>query len=129
MANELTVNCSLEYESEDGPTFPVEPAEAVKITLATDKPLFTIQTVSTSEEAIELGDISSRAICLLENLDTTNYIEIKVGTGGAIFAKLFPKGSAAGINFCLLSLGSGAQSPFAIANSGDCKMAISVFAL
>ena len=48
---------------------------------------------------------------------------------GAIFAKLFPKGSAAGINFCLLSLGSGAQSPFAIANSGDCKMAISVFAL
>jgi hypothetical protein len=125
----LTVNFSAEYDDETASPLSIEPASGLEITLATDKIVHTIQSIGTSEEAIELGDISSRGFAVLVNLDPTNYIEIKVATSGAIFAKLFPKGSTAGINFCVVHLGSAAQSPFATANSAECKMEIFLCAL
>lgn len=125
MASELTFNLSVEYVDSFGVTMQATPAiEDVLVTVATKKSMVTVQSVGTSEEALLLGDITSRGTCVLVNLDPTNYIEVKVATGGAIFAKLFPKGSTAGVNFCVVHLGSGAQSPFVIANTASCDMAI-----
>lgn len=126
MAGELTIACSAEYDN-DGELDPlvlsVEEEDTIR-TVTTQIALKTIQSVATSEEALLLGDVSTRCVCMLINLDTTNYIEVKVATGGAIFAKLWPRGTGVGLNFCLLALGSGAQSPFVIANTAACRMAI-----
>ncbi len=123
MAQELTISFSAFYEDAVEITGSVEIAELL-ITLATAKIVHTKQSVGTSEEAVELGDISSRGFCVLVNKDTSNYIEVKTGTGGTVYAKMFPKGSTSGINFCVVHLGSGAQSPFVTANTASCEMEI-----
>lgn len=117
MANELTLNASIEYSD----SVDVEASAAITDllrTLTTSKVLKTKQSVGTSEEALIVGDISTRAWCMLINRDTTNFINVKTGTGGTIFAKLL-----AG-EFCLLRLGSGAQSPFVIADTASCELEI-----
>jgi len=128
MASEMTVAASVEISFDNGEVqdaLSVLDADTVR-TISTQLHHKSIQSVATSEEAVSLGagDISTRGVCLLINLDPTNYIEVKTGTGGTIFAKLFPRGSGQGINFCFLHLGSGAQSPYVIANTAACRMAI-----
>jgi len=115
MSNELTLNCSLEYEDADGMTLSSEIVALLR-TLTTDKAVKFKQSVGTSEEALVLGDIATRAWCLLINRDSTNYIEVKTGTSGTVFAKLL-----AG-EFCFLRLGSGAQSPYVTANTASCEL-------
>ena len=123
MARELTVTFGADYE--DTTTDVVGSFDSSNIiTLATSKLLNTVMTIATTETALELGDISSKGFCIIANLDTTNYVEVKVATAGAIFAKLFPKDSTAGLNWCCVHLGSGAQAPYAIANSSACKVQI-----
>ncbi len=129
MSNELTLAASIEYD--DGlvtDSLSILSGDDVR-SLTTDKFHKSIQSVGTSEEAVGLGDITTRCVCMLINLDSTNYIEVKTGTGGTIFAKLYPRGSGVGANFCLVPLGSGAQSPFVIANTASCEMAIFLCAL
>jgi hypothetical protein len=123
MARELSVTFGVDYEDT---TLDVLGDFDVTntVSLVTTKLLKTVQSIATSETALELGDISSRGFCIIANLDPTNYVEVKVGTAGAIFAKLFPKDSTSGINWCCVHLGSGAQSPYAIANSSACKVMI-----
>jgi hypothetical protein len=53
---------------------------------------------------------------LVVNRDLTNFVSVKTGTGGVIFAKLLPR------EFCLLRLGSGAQAPWVIADTAPCKI-------
>ncbi len=129
MAGELEISMSAIYDDGLGTVIgPVEFAELL-ITLATNRGLGTVQSIGTSAEAIELGDLSADTIgtCIFVNLDTTNYIQIKRATGETLyFAKLFPKGSTAGISFCVYD---GSQAPFAIANSAACKMLIFVLPL
>jgi hypothetical protein len=117
MANELTISASLEYSDDVDVEASASITELLR-TLTTKKVLKTKQSVGTSEEALIIGDISTRAWCMLINRDPTNFINVKVATGGAIFAKLL-----AG-EFCLLRLGSGAQSPFVIADTASCELEI-----
>jgi hypothetical protein len=129
MANELTIGLNAAYEDSVGIKAAINGLDELIISLATAKVHHTKQNVATSEEAVGLGDISSRGLMILINRDPTNYIEVKVATGGAIFAKLFNAGSTDGINWCVVHLGSGAQSPFVIANTGACEMEIFLLAL
>lgn len=85
-------------------------------TLATYKKMKHIQSIGTSEEAIVLGECTSPGWAIFVNVDPTNFIELRVATGGAKFAKLLPG------EFALLRLGSGAQAPFAIADTAACLM-------
>lgn len=131
MASELTVAASVEISFDNGEiqdSLSILDADTVR-TITTQLYHSTIQSVGTTEEALLLGDVSSRGVCLLINLDSTNYIEVKTGTSGTIFAKLWPRGTSNGINFCFLHLGSGAQSPFVIANTAACRMAIFLLSL
>lgn len=128
MSQEIDITVSCAYEDAVGMTGQVEIANLL-VTLATARLHHTKQNVGTSQEAINLGDVSTLGIMILVNLDPTNYIEVKHATGGTVIAKLFPKGSVAGLNFCVLQVGSGITAPFVIANSSACEMEIFLTAL
>lgn len=51
-----------------------------------------VQTIGTSEEVVDVGDIDANGWCLLVNLDTTNYVEYGPESSGAMvaFGKLKP---------------------------------------
>lgn len=117
MANELTLNASMNYADSESADETIEVVEKLA-SVATKRYTKVKQNIGTSEEAINLGDISAPGWVLLRNRDETNYIEIKVATSAAIFAKLLPG------EFCFLRLGSGAQAPYAIANTAACQLEI-----
>ena len=113
MSNELTLNASLAY---------ADSADADELLAVVNK-LANVstklyakgkQSIGITEEAIDIGSLTAPSWALFINRDATNYIELKVATGGAIFAKLLAGEPA------LLRLGSGAQAPFAIANTAAC---------
>lgn len=85
-----------------------------------------IQTIPTSEAALNLGGITNVGAFAIRNLDETNYVEVKVGTAGAIFARLEPdaNGDGKGGFICGTRLGSGAQVPYLIANTDPVKVAV-----
>lgn len=127
MANEITISGSIEYD--DGKvvrSFSI--SEVVKsITGGNKRFTETIQEVGTSEEEIDLGDVSAPGYALFQNLDDTNYIDIQVGTAGDIFARLDPDTNDDGKGgFALLKLGSDAQFPYAIAHTAACRMKVFV---
>jgi hypothetical protein len=129
MANEVTVAASIEFDNDvTQASCEVKDGDTIR-SMTTAKALKTTQAVGTSEEAVLLGDITAPCGVMLINLDSTNYIEVKVATGGAIFAKLYPRGSGVGLNFCIVPLGSGAQAPFVIANTASCSMEILLLSL
>lgn len=115
MANEITLSASISYEdSEDS-------SELLTLTdilasVASKKYIKHKQNIGTSEEAITLGEVTAPGWALFINRDETNFISLKVGTAGAIFAKLKPG------EFAFLRLGSGAQVPFAISDTASCQL-------
>lgn len=84
------------------------------------------QNVAITEGAVQMGQITAPGAFALVNLDPVNYIDVKVGTGGAIFARLKPDllGNGTGGWVAGDALGSGAQAPFVIANVAPCRMAV-----
>lgn len=122
MSNEVTMSASVDYEDSENTTGSLSVVDVIK-SVSTKRFTRTKQNVGTSEEAINIGDVSAPGYCILVNRDTTNYIEIKTGTGGVIFAKLDPDTNGDGTGgFCVLKLGSGAQAPYAIAHTAACQM-------
>ena len=117
MANEITINASLAYSDSEGTEDSLACDEDLQFTITTKRITRIKQNVGTTEEAVNLGDVSSVGYAIFINRDTTNFIELRVATAGAKFAKLKPNGGVA-----LLHLGSGAQVPYAIADTGACQM-------
>lgn len=87
-----------------------------------------VQEVGTTEGTIELGELTSVGAFILVNLDETNFINVKVARAGAIFAKLKPDLNGDGNGGWVAGdcLGSGAQVPYAIADTAPCRMAVFV---
>lgn len=81
------------------------------------KLIHAMQSVGITEEAVVLAEVTSIGWAMFINRDATNFIELRVATGGAKFAKLRPSGG-----FCLCYMGSGAQVPYAIADTAACLM-------
>lgn len=126
MANEITINASLEFE-DDFQTLSDEIVDRI-VSPSVKKPFKTRQTIGTSEEAINLGEISSLGYAMFRNLDPTNYVELRVSSGGAKFARLDPDTDSNGKGgVALLRLGSGAQVPYAIADTGPCDISVTIF--
>lgn len=122
MANEITVNGSIAYEDAEGVTQSIAQVDDV-INVTTKKPYKNRQTITTSEVAINLGGVASLGWVMFKNLDETNYIEIKTGTGGTIIGKML-----AGESYGPVRLGSGITAPYAIANSSSCDMEVMICA-
>lgn len=124
MSNEITLNASIEYSDSEKTEESLALDNIVK-SVATKRITRLKQNVGTSEEAVNLGDVSAPGYALFVNRDPTNYIDLKVATSGAIFARLDPDTNSDGKGgFALLKLGSGAQVPYAIANTAACQMDI-----
>lgn len=116
MANELTLNASLAYED----------AESILAEIGVEDFVLTPTTkwftryrvsVATSEQAISLGGVSSLGYAVFINRDTTNFIELRTGTGSTKFAKLKPNNG-----FAVFHFGTGVTAPYAIADTGACQM-------
>lgn len=90
MANEVTVTGSLSV-TEAGITKTVAKT-AAQYDLATTPTKFQehIQDVGTSEEALDMGDITAPGWFYLENLDATNFVQVYAATAETSFAKLLP---------------------------------------
>lgn len=81
------------------------------------------QSVGTSEEAILLGDPAVGGYCYMQNMDATNYVQIRSATGVAALIRLI-----AG-DWCVFRLDASATAPFAIANTAAVNLRILRFAL
>jgi len=119
VSDELTLNATLAYD--DGVDEVTMQIVDRFVTLGTLKFTKLRQSIGTSEEALQLGEVTSPGWLFLINRDATNYVDVKVATSGAIFARLHPDTDSDGTGgFCLLYLGTGAQAPFLIANTAAC---------
>lgn len=116
MSREFTINLSVSYLNADMDDAVIEQIVDLIADQTTKKETGGQVEVGTSEEAIPMGEVTSPGWFFARNLDDTNFIELRVATAGAKFAKLGP-GQA-----CLLRLGSGATAPYAIADTAACMM-------
>ena len=122
MANELTISASLSYTDANSSIESAYDGVLATVAAAATSPYAKHkQVVGTSEEPMILGDFTSPGFVIIKNLDATNYVEIKTGTGGIVMGKMKAGEPWMG------RLGSGAQAPYLIANSGSCVVEITVF--
>lgn len=122
MSQELSLSGSISYSDSEGTDDSLS-ISAFIANVAAKVILHTKQIIPTSEAAINIGDLPSLGFAIFVNRDDTNYINLKVATGGAIFAKLRPGA------FAIQELGSGAQVPYAIANTASCSLEIFIVAV
>ena len=111
MANELTVSCSLRF-SKSGR----EASKAyggIQLTVTGDAWVFAVQNIAITEEAIGLGDVGTPGFMIAKNLDSTNYLSLRPGTGTANAVKM-----KAG-EPCLFRIST---APWAIANTAACDL-------
>ena len=80
MANEIRLSLAVEIVK-GYLNYSFNPGQ-INVDLATGRRGGHIQTIGTVEEDLDLGDVTSPGLCILRNLDTTNYVTIgpKVGT-------------------------------------------------
>lgn len=112
MANELTVSCSLTFtKSGNGDS---KAYSGISIDVSGSKTTKIRQTIGTSEEALDIGDIGTCGFIIGKNLDATNYIEIRPGSGETDLVKVGP-----GEPFMFRLAMSG---PYAIADTASCDI-------
>jgi len=118
MANELTLSASLKYEKG---TRKVDVGKSgVQLDVAgTDHVTFT-QTVGTTEEALKLIDAGTPGYCFIRNLDSANFVEIRAASAGDDCIKI-PAGGIA-----LFMLGSDATAPYAIADTAEVELEVTI---
>lgn len=110
MANELTLSLSLRFSK--SPTQVVEVAKVLQRDVTGDDYTHKTQTIGTSAEALNIGDITTPGYLVIVNTDGTNYVEIRDGESGADVVKL-----KAG-DWAMFRLTT--ATPYAIADTGNC---------
>lgn len=115
MANELTLSAGLSYADSEDTEVSLAIAD-LAASVATKRVIQAKQNIGITEEAIVIAEVTSPGWAFFINRDQTNFIELRVATSGAKFAKLKPG------EFCLLRLGSGAQVPYAISDTAACQL-------
>jgi len=82
MANELTVTTSLSFAK--GSVKSVGLADSGKQYDVTGTKYFAgVQNVGVSPEPLDLGDITTPGFIYIRNLDSTNYVDVRMGAAGA----------------------------------------------
>lgn len=116
MSNELTISAGLRFLKSD------RNASASKGGLQRDVAGSSYveipQTVGITEEAIVKGDVTSGGYIYLENLDPTNFITIRQGTGTTGFIQLLPG------DIALFRVSPLTSAPYAIADTAPCDLLV-----
>lgn len=107
MANEITVTTKLSL-SKGSYTTTLFANNGVTFDITGTKFLHNVQSIGSSEEAIDLGDLTAGGFFIAVNRDTAKTINIRRATGEGNFAELRPGES------CLVRL-EASMAPFAIA--------------
>lgn len=117
MANELVVSASLKFEKTGGS---VDGAfGGIQINVTGDNCIRHVQAVGfAAEEALTLGDVAAGGYWLFKNLDATNYVEIRPGTGVADLVRI-----NAG-EIALFRLAADATAPYVQANTAACNLLV-----
>lgn len=109
MANEATVTTSLQFKK--GNVDLTLSDAAKKFDVTGTRYQRAVQNVGTSEEALDMGDITDPGWAYFRNLDTSNYVEIRAATGDAACIRI-----NAGESCCFRLV---ATAPFVIANTAS----------
>lgn len=107
MANELTLAASLKFVK--GTTNVSFAKSGIQLDVSGKNYTHKTQSIGTSEEAVDLGDVATPGYILIYNKDATNYVSVRAGTGEANLVKVPPGGI--GLFHCE------ASAPYAIANT------------
>lgn len=113
MANELTISMSMTFRK-GAVQLPAFGFSGLQFDVTGTKYVRNIQNIGLTEEAIDLGEITTPRYGLFRNLDTTNPIYIRRATGQGNMVKLRPGGVAC---FELE-----ATAPYAIATTAACNL-------
>jgi hypothetical protein len=114
MANELSITASMTFAK--GPTTARMGRGGVLASVTGTKVADLIQEIGTAAEALMLGDISTPGYVLIENLDATNFVSIRAGSGGTNLIDIPPNTTAGPFKL------SSASSPHAIADTAPVKI-------
>lgn len=128
MANELALRVDLTYTPSDTgqvtmapPTFSdtVSIAAAAGSHFATQK----VVAIATGGTQVDLGDVAAPGVCVIKNLDATNFVEFGTGTGApaAYTIKLL-----AG-EFCLFRFGDGETALYGLADTANVNVQFYLF--
>ena len=109
MANEITVTAALAY-AKDGTSFSAA-VTALSITVSGARFIHARQSIGTSEEALDLGDIGTGGWLLAINRHASAVIEIRSGTGATDLVRMN------GGEPALFRVSADATAPFAIASA------------
>lgn len=115
MSNELTISASVKFVK--GSLNVSRSKSGLRIDVTGDKHVDLVQEIGTSEEALTLGEAAVGGYMMLENLDATNYVEIRPDTSVADLIKLLPGDIA-------LFRTSDDAVPYAIADTAPCDLRI-----
>lgn len=91
-------------------------AGSLSITVSGTQIMDNVQSIGTSEEAILLGDVAAGGYWFVQNMDGTNFVELRSGTGATDFIKLL-----AG-EWAIFRTSADASAPFAIADTAACNV-------
>jgi hypothetical protein len=116
MSAEFTVSASLEVDN--GIIDEALSKSGLRFDWGGTKYTKLVQAIGTSEEALQLGEVSSLGWFIAVNLDNTNYVSIRMATAGANVIELEAKGGCA-----LFKFGTGVSAPFAVSNTAACNVA------
>jgi hypothetical protein len=124
MADELTLSARVRYEKSDAALSRdlTERSFSVSGTPFLDQ----VQTVGTSEETVDLGDVTAGGVCIVENLDTSNYVELTPSSAGSKLVILYPKGGTR-LNWAIFVLSPNVSSFRGQANTGACNVRFTIF--
>lgn len=123
MANEFTLNASLAYEDSESADLLLSVVDKL-VSITTKKFIHAKQSIGTSEEAIDLGELTAPlGWAIFINRDSTNYLEIRSGSGAANDVIRLNAGE-----FALFRFGSDVTAPYAIANTAACQLEYAIFA-
>ena len=75
-----------------------------------------VQNIGVTEEAILLGDVAPGGYWFVQNMDVTNFVQLRQATGAAAFCKLL-----AG-EWAIFRASVDMTAPFAIADTGACNV-------
>src|SRR3990167_2926399 len=112
MANELVVaSLTITFTKTNVPSVSLAPA-SVSITVTGNQWMDNVQTIGfAAEEAILLGDVATGGYWFVQNMDATNFVELRSGTGATDFIKL-----KAG-EWAIFRTSGDATAPYAIADT------------
>lgn len=116
MANELSISTlTISFAKSGSPSVSATPA-ALSITVSGAQIMDNVQNVGTTEEAVLLGDVASGGYWFVQNLDSTNFVELRSGTGATDFIRL-----NAG-EWAIFRTSADASAPYAIADTSACNV-------